>query len=237
MGVQAMPGPPGGRSRRHSCSRSTLVRWKDLPTPARAKRQEGQPADIHARRQVHARRRSGGSSPDSRLVSVLLPAPFGPITACSSADAAALRVTPFTATRPPKRRVRPIASIAGGALTRQPPMHGATAAARARRAGRRSPVRPRGSTSTTNRMTTPSTKCWRSVTRLARPHPARLRTRSAPRIGPCSAPSAAEHDGKQTLRRAMPAQQLRVHERLRHGPHGARPPPRGTPAITKEASL
>src|SRR5689334_25147352 len=45
----------------------------------------------------------GRRSPDSRLISVDLPAPFGPMTACT-ARGAIESVTSSTATRPPKRR-------------------------------------------------------------------------------------------------------------------------------------
>src|SRR5512137_596981 len=43
-------------------------------------------------------------SPDSRLMSVVLPAPFGPSTACSLPRSSAI-ATPLTAARPPNRRV------------------------------------------------------------------------------------------------------------------------------------
>src|SRR3954468_8253154 len=48
----------------------------------------------------------GFNSPDSRLTSVVLPAPFGPITAWISPMASSSD-TSFTATRPPKRLVNP----------------------------------------------------------------------------------------------------------------------------------
>src|SRR5512132_2425299 len=46
-------------------------------------------------------------SPESRLMSVVLPAPFGPTTACSFPRPSST-ATPFTAARPPKRRVSPV---------------------------------------------------------------------------------------------------------------------------------
>src|SRR3954466_5629719 len=48
--------------------------------------------------------RVGFTSPDSRLTSVVLPAPFGPITAWISPTVSSSD-TSFTATRPPKRLV------------------------------------------------------------------------------------------------------------------------------------
>src|SRR6185295_18737596 len=44
-------------------------------------------------------------SPDSRLMSVVFPAPFGPTTACSFPNSMPM-ATRLTAARPPKRRVR-----------------------------------------------------------------------------------------------------------------------------------
>src|SRR2546422_4019944 len=57
-------------------------------------------------------------SPESRLISVDLPAPFGPSSACSS-PRTSVRLTASLATRPPKRRVSARASrIASGMAVR-----------------------------------------------------------------------------------------------------------------------
>src|SRR3954469_1629353 len=53
-----------------------------------------------------------GSSPLSRLISVDLPAPFVPMTACTSPTCRS-SATPLTAARPPKRRVSPLARSSG----------------------------------------------------------------------------------------------------------------------------
>src|SRR5580765_3075569 len=45
---------------------------------------------------------SGARAPEMRPTSVVLPAPFGPISACTS-PAAISRLTPSVATTPPKR--------------------------------------------------------------------------------------------------------------------------------------
>src|SRR5437879_3043985 len=45
----------------------------------------------------------GARSPDSRFKNVVLPAPFGPITACTP-PARKARLTPSTAVNPPNRR-------------------------------------------------------------------------------------------------------------------------------------
>ena len=84
-------------------SRSTLVRWNDRPTPARAMRQAGQP--VTSCPATSRRPALGGSSPDSRFTSVLLPAPLGPMTACRQPRSSASD-TPPTAARPPNRRTR-----------------------------------------------------------------------------------------------------------------------------------
>src|SRR6476661_11297128 len=54
----------------------------------------------------------GRNSPESRLTRVDLPAPFGPMTACTVFGASD-RVTSSTATRPPKRRPSAVAARTG----------------------------------------------------------------------------------------------------------------------------
>ncbi len=95
--------------------RMTLVRWNERPIPARARRQDGQPATSAPCR--CRRPPVGGSSPASRLVRVDLPAPFGPITACNSPTFSAMS-TASTATRAPKRRVSPSATRTDGVSAR-----------------------------------------------------------------------------------------------------------------------
>src|ERR1700678_3069803 len=63
---------------------------------------------------------SGRSSPASWATSVVLPAPFGPITACTS-PASTARFNASVATRPPKRFCK--ASISSRcSATRSPPL-------------------------------------------------------------------------------------------------------------------
>src|ERR1700675_3744333 len=71
---------------------------------------------VTSRPRISIRPALGASSPESRLMSVVLPAPFGPITACRrptwhSSD------TPFTAARPPNRRRSPAVRKATSATT------------------------------------------------------------------------------------------------------------------------
>src|SRR5437762_11783103 len=58
---------------------------------------------------------SGFSSPESALISVVLPAPFGPMTAWISPGATDRDTSPV-ATRPPKRLVSPLVSSTGSAM-------------------------------------------------------------------------------------------------------------------------
>src|SRR4051812_11999688 len=74
-----------------------------------------------------------GTSPESRLVSVDLPAPFGPITAWMRPRHKSTE-TPFTAASPPKRLVRffacSTASLMPGLLAARQALHQAEQAAR-----------------------------------------------------------------------------------------------------------
>src|SRR4051812_1423017 len=54
----------------------------------------------------------GARSPESRFSSVVLPAPFGPMTACTAPGGKA-RLTESTAVRPPKRRLSASVSSIG----------------------------------------------------------------------------------------------------------------------------
>src|SRR5262245_4304847 len=65
----------------------------------------------------------GASSPASIASSVVLPAPFGPITACTSA-ANKSRSTRSTATRPPNRLLRLDARNAGSGMLNAPRSQG-----------------------------------------------------------------------------------------------------------------
>src|SRR5947209_8565998 len=58
---------------------------------------------------------SGRSSPASAAISVVLPAPFGPIIACSSPGSTVSATSP-SATRPPKRLLSPAVSSSGSAI-------------------------------------------------------------------------------------------------------------------------
>src|SRR5215471_2371631 len=71
---------------------------------------------------------SGGISPASCPISVVLPAPFGPMTACSS-PASTASVMASEATTPPNRRVSP-STWRRGSATAEPHEHAVDAAAR-----------------------------------------------------------------------------------------------------------
>src|SRR5512145_1875590 len=58
------------------------------------------------------------SVPEIWWISVVLPAPFGPISACTS-PAATSRVTPSTATTPPKRLLRFLSESTCNSLRRE----------------------------------------------------------------------------------------------------------------------
>src|SRR5436190_1738190 len=55
------------------------------------------------------------SSPDSRLMSVVLPAPLGPSTACSMPFVSSI-ATSLTAVNPPNRRRRPCVTSIGSVI-------------------------------------------------------------------------------------------------------------------------
>ncbi len=75
-----------------------LVRWNERATPACAMR--GAEVPVTGRPSSVIVPEVGGSSPESRLTSVDLPAPLGPITACSSPRLSAIE-TSRTAASPP----------------------------------------------------------------------------------------------------------------------------------------
>src|SRR5262249_3739964 len=80
-------------------------------------------------RPAKARRpESGAISPVSSPISVVLPAPFGPMTACSS-PAGTLSVMSSDATTPPKRLVRP-SIVRSASVTTLAPQQSIDAAAR-----------------------------------------------------------------------------------------------------------
>src|SRR5437016_8794226 len=69
----------------------------------------------------------GSSCPISWLISVVLPAPFGPMTACNSPRATS-NETLSVATIPPNRRTR-FSTRSKGSATTQPPQQAKNAAA------------------------------------------------------------------------------------------------------------
>ena len=83
---RAAAAPPprrGARSRAPSSSGKTFETWNVRPSPACARRYGGCVRDVDAV-ELDASRSSAGSRPESRLKSVVLPAPFGPMTARNS---------------------------------------------------------------------------------------------------------------------------------------------------------
>src|SRR5262245_20938367 len=90
-----------------------LVRWNDRPTPRRAMRQAGAPAT--SRPSSKMRPALGFRAPANRLTSVVLPAPFGPMTACNSPCCREIE-TSRTAASPPKLRLK--ACVASTVLPR-----------------------------------------------------------------------------------------------------------------------
>src|ERR1700681_2012491 len=70
---------------------------------------------------------SGGNCPVSWLISVVLPAPFGPMMACNSPRATSSE-TLSVATMPPNRRTR-FSTRSKGSATTQPPQQPKNAAA------------------------------------------------------------------------------------------------------------
>src|SRR5437016_4347904 len=67
---------------------------------------------------------SAARNPQTRLNRVVLPAPFGPMIACSRRGASA-RLTWSTATRPPKRLVSPSMRRTGSLMAGDPGEHAA----------------------------------------------------------------------------------------------------------------
>ena len=63
-----------------------LVIWNERPTPARQMRSGGRP-EMSSARPAAIVPVSGGNMPETRLKAVVLPAPFGPISACKRAVA------------------------------------------------------------------------------------------------------------------------------------------------------
>ena len=79
---------------------------------------------------------SGERNPHTRLNSVVFPAPFGPMIACSRRGASA-RLTLSTATRPPKRLVSPSICKTGWLMAAGRPARPCRATGRRCRAGRK----------------------------------------------------------------------------------------------------
>ena len=75
------PAPRGARSPRSSAPPKRLVIWNERPMPARVMRVRREPGDrLPCKLTVP---RSGANMPEMRLKAVVLPAPLGPISACS----------------------------------------------------------------------------------------------------------------------------------------------------------
>src|SRR5262245_32333043 len=107
-------------------SGNSEVIWNERARPSALRRWMG--SAVMSRPAKATRPESGAISPVSSPISVVLPAPFGPMTACSS-PAGTLSVMSSDATTPPKRLVRP--SIARSAsVTTLAPQQSVDAAAR-----------------------------------------------------------------------------------------------------------
>ena len=90
---------------------STRTSWNVRARPSRAILWAGSPSiDFPASRMAPA---SGFRAPERRLSAVVLPEPFGPIRPTISDLPTVIDQGPFTATRPPNRRVRPSTSRRG----------------------------------------------------------------------------------------------------------------------------
>src|SRR5438105_4138184 len=97
-----------------------LVIWKERASPSRER--AGASSDVTscpANRVVPA---SGLRSPASWPISVVLPAPFGPMIACVSPSSTS-RSTRSVARRPPKLLLSPRTATSGSAIARDPPLH------------------------------------------------------------------------------------------------------------------
>ena len=116
-----------------------LVIWnvREMPRRQRA----GAASAVTSSPRKSTRPAVGASSPEIRWKSVVLPAPFGPMTARSSPGSTA-KLTPSTACRAPKARPSPRASSIG-AVTRATPSRRAV------------PTRPPGRKITIRTNTTP----------------------------------------------------------------------------------
>ena len=82
---------------------NTLVRWNERARPRWAMRLAGVPVISLPSKMILPE--VGGKVPVSRLKSVVLPAPFGPMIECRL-PASMARLTSFTATRAPKDLLR-----------------------------------------------------------------------------------------------------------------------------------
>src|SRR5581483_8505325 len=101
------------------------VIWNERAIPARLRRHAGQRViSAPAKRMAPE---SGKNSPANCAISVVLPAPFGPITACISPGMTA-NVTSASATTPPKRLLRPWICNSGSATFERLQNSGDTAA-------------------------------------------------------------------------------------------------------------
>src|SRR5947209_1763505 len=96
-------------------SGKTFETWKVRPRPARVRRNGGSP--VMSEPSSSTRPDVGRSRPEMRLNSVVLPAPFGPITASSSPSRTS-SPTPETIVAPPMTSPRSLVARIGGALTR-----------------------------------------------------------------------------------------------------------------------
>src|SRR3954452_17057230 len=114
----APPSADSADSRAFSCASSsgkTFDTWKVRPMPARVRRNGG--SRVMSAPSSSTRPDVGRSRPDTRLNSVVLPAPFGPITASSSPSRTS-SPTSATIVAPPMTSPRSLVARIGIALTR-----------------------------------------------------------------------------------------------------------------------
>src|SRR5262249_60507190 len=123
--------PWAGRQRRKECracagtasatlssavkSENSEVIWNERASPSWLRRQPGNAVTSPPAKRM--RPASGASSPASSPISVVLPAPFGPMTACSSPFGTESEIA-SEATTPPKRLVRDSISSRASATAR-----------------------------------------------------------------------------------------------------------------------
>src|SRR5881628_3238869 len=95
-----------------------LVIWNERASPSRER--AGASSGVTSRPAKRVVPASGRRSPASWPISVVLPAPFGPMIACVSPSSTS-RSTRSVARRPPKLLLRPRTAISGSAIARDQP--------------------------------------------------------------------------------------------------------------------